>query len=172
MTKSAGAVLGALDRKLRDSARARADHVLADARDDVEERLARARESADALVATARRDGETTADVQAARDRSDARREAVSTVLGARNDVLNALRTRVRDAVIQLRTAPDYDQLVDGLIARARAQLGADAEILVDPDDRGGIVAFVTGRRVDYTLPALAERAFEEVRGRLEDVWR
>ncbi len=60
-----------------------------------------------------------------------------------------------------MRDDPRYPALLDHFEAVAREQLGDDAVIERDPIPGGGIVAELGSRRVDYTLPQLADRALE-----------
>ena len=51
-----------------------------------------------------------------------------------------------------------------------RAQLGAGATITRDPPGEGGVVAEAAGRRVDYTLPALARLALADLGKPIEEL--
>ena len=57
-----------------------------------------------------------------------------------------------------LRGAAGYPALLERLTRAARDQLGADAEVEVDPGI-GGVIGRTGRTSVDYTLPALADRA-------------
>jgi vacuolar-type H+-ATPase subunit E/Vma4 len=164
--------LDALERALRDSVAARTDTLMREASREADERIAKARHEAEALVNRARREGEATTDALLARERAALRRETVTTVLAAKSSVLDGLHARVRAAVLELRAAPDYPRLLDGLAARARAQLGGQAVVIVDPDELGGVIAELDSRRVDYTLPALAERAMTALGASVEELLR
>ena len=56
--------------------------------------------------------------------------------------------------------------------ALAAAQLGAEAEITVDPDGEPGIVASAGHRRVDYRLTTLADRAFDALGADVATLWQ
>jgi vacuolar-type H+-ATPase subunit E/Vma4 len=164
--------LDALDAALRASSAARTEAELGRARHDAERRIAEAREQADASIDRARRDGEVLVDNLLLQERATVRRRTTETVLRAQRAVMTELDRRVRAAVLELRAAPDYPRMVEGLVVRARARLGPDAVVRVDPDGGGGVIAEVAGRRVDYTLLALAERALLELGGAVEGLLR
>jgi len=161
-----------LDDALCRAAAARASALVAHAQHDADERVAAARAEADALVLAASREGAVRADLAFARERSIVRRDAAATVLDAKRVSFDELRERCRAAVLELRTAPDYPELLDGLEARARAQLGSAADVTRDPAQGGGIVARAEGQRVDDTLVALADRAVADLAARLDEAWR
>ena len=142
-----------------DEARAEADRLLAEARTRADEQVADAQQEVDDAVAAARR---RTAEAAGARARSAvarARRDQHAEVLGAQAELRAELRGRVVRAVRALRDDSRYPALLDALEGLARAQLGDGATVERDPEG-GGVVATDRGRRVDYTLEALGERAF------------
>ena len=79
------------------------------------------------------------------------------------------LRHRAATAVRQLRSDPSYPVLLDRLRGQAFAELGPDARLSEDPE--GGLVAEAPGRRLDLTLPALAERAVDDLGGQVAALW-
>jgi vacuolar-type H+-ATPase subunit E/Vma4 len=85
--------------------------------------------------------------------------------------VLEEVRARAREAAVRLREDPRYPELLERLKRIAIAQLGNEAELEVDPSGVGGVIAHAGSVRVDYTLPALAERALEALDGELERLW-
>ncbi|MBR7825608.1 hypothetical protein KDK95_04765 [Actinospica sp. MGRD01-02] len=147
-------------------ARSDAESVIAAARAEAAAAVESAHAHATAILDQARADGEARGALETARMRSDARRHARSLELEAENDVYGAVRARVASGIKGLRRRPDYPRLLDALGARALELLGPQAEIRQDPS--GGIVATVPGRRVDLSLPTVAERAIE---GLGEEVW-
>jgi vacuolar-type H+-ATPase subunit E/Vma4 len=76
-----------------------------------------------------------------------------------------------RRSVVAMRSDPRYPALLDGLEALARRQLGAGAVIDRDPDPDGGLIAVSGSRRVDYTLPALADRALDALGDEVALLW-
>ncbi len=102
------------------------------------------------------------------RARSDARR----VVLRARRDVYDELCARVKAAALELRHDPTYGRLLKRLQAVARAQLGEDATLDVDPPGVGGVRGFSGSRHVDLSLPTLAERCLVSLGPELESLWR
>jgi len=170
--RAGDARFGPLDDALRRAAARDAEAVVARARSVAERRLAEARAEADELERRARLEGEAAAEDLIAYDRTATRRDAAELVLRAREAVYDELRARIHTALRELRDAPEYAEVVEGLAARARRQLGADARVVDDPGGLGGVVAERGGRRVDDTLPALADRAFADVMYRVEEIWQ
>lgn len=116
--------------------------------------LAAARRAAAGLVAT---------------DQARARRQARAVVLTAQRDLYDELRACSRAAVARLRDDPDYPRMLARLSDRARAALGS-AAVLGEPED-GGIVATDGVRRVDFSLPTLADRAFDASAVQIRRSW-
>jgi hypothetical protein len=140
-------------------ARARADEIVANARREAREVVDRAERDVDEAVADAVRRSTIAARAHADQLRARAATDAHAEELSAREEIRQQLRDAVREAARGLPDDPRYPGLLDGLEARARTQLGPDARVERDPT--GGIVAVAGSRRVDYSLPALAERAIE-----------
>ncbi len=151
--------LDALDDALRRAVAAETDVVLGAARADADAVVHDARRQGEELVERAGRDATAITDAAMAHELVALHREQNATVLLAKRALMDELEEQVHDAVLRLRDAHDYPRLLDGLVGRARAQLGADAVVTRDPPGRGGVIAECDGRRVDYTLPALARRA-------------
>jgi vacuolar-type H+-ATPase subunit E/Vma4 len=172
MTLASDQSLEALEAALRRSTTQRVETTIARARDAASARTERARAETAALARRARDDGHAAADAVSARARAAQRRSSTATVLDAEQGALRELHARVRDAVLHLREEPDYQQLLDGLTARVRARLGADARVVRDPEGLGGVIAEHGSRRLDYTLPALAELALAELGESIEELWR
>ena len=63
----------------------------------------------------------------------------------------------------------DRAALLDALRARVRAELGPDATVREHPD--GGLVAEAPGRRLDLSLPALADDAVDALGGAAAALW-
>ena len=163
--------LGSARDALVGDARAVADRERALAEADARERLAAARREAEALVARARELGEADGREQGAVDEGVARTLAHLDVLAARREGYDELRRRAREAVLELRDAPDHGELLDRLAAAARRDLGEDAELELDPPGLGGVQASSGSRRVDYTLAALADRCLEDLGPALARLW-
>jgi hypothetical protein len=151
---------------LLDRARADAAAALAAADTDAAAVLAEAREQAAALLREAREQGEREAAALRTREHARAGREARSVVLGAQRTALDELRRRTRVAARALR---DDRALLDRLRARLVTDLGPDAVVREHPD--GGLVADAPGRRVDASLPALADRALDGLGGEVQALW-
>ena len=135
-------------------------------------RLAEARAEAAALLERARLEGRTIATRERARRRGAAQRRAHELVLQARGALFDELRRRARTEALRLRADPAYPTLIDRLGETARTQLGADAELVTDPPDTGGVSASSGDRSVDYTLAALVDRTIEGLDGEVERLWQ
>jgi vacuolar-type H+-ATPase subunit E/Vma4 len=156
-----GALLHAAE---RDAAR-----MVAAARADAEEARSRGVREADALRDRARAQGEADGQGAVVTARRRARRRARSAVLRAQGEAYAQLRREVRAAVIQLRDEPGYPALHDRLVAEALSTLGPGATVVESP--LGGVVAEAAGRRVDLTLPALADRLLDSMGAELVGLW-
>ena len=90
-------------------------------------------------------------------------------MLEARRDLWDELHRAAADRAGALVGTPAYDRLVERLRAAAVEQLGGSAHVEDAP--AGGLVAASNGRRVDYSLPALVERALAQLAPRAEELW-
>lgn len=135
-------------------------------------RLDEARREAAAIVTDARSAAEREARAALAHRIVRARRSARTVTLAAQRDSFEALRAEARTAALARRDDPGYPALLARLAEACRAQLGADAELQVDAPELGGVIATHGDRRVDYTLPALAERAITDLGTETERLWR
>jgi vacuolar-type H+-ATPase subunit E/Vma4 len=157
------------------------DEVIAAGRHESAEVLAAARATADAMMAAARQRARQTTEEALARGRDDAAAylaiQRSRRAMRARADALRTeraaydrLRSAALEAVATLRTAPDYPELRRNLVDIARAALGPGATVDDSPD--GGVVGNAPGRRLDLSLTALAESAFDAVMDELaEEPW-
>lgn len=136
-----------------------------------ERRVAEAEAKAKALTQQGQLDGAQAAAQEALRRRAAASRRARELRLEAQRALLDELRARAREAALRLRTDPRYPELLDRLSRAAKSQLGPKAELVVDPPELGGVLGQAGGVSVDYTLPALVDRALDELDGRLEALW-
>jgi vacuolar-type H+-ATPase subunit E/Vma4 len=153
------------------AARGRAAGVQAEAAAQVESQLAAAREEADAHVVRARAEAQRQAELETQRRLSSGRRDAQGRVLRAREAAYESLRKEAIGAALGLRAEPGYEALLDRLEADARGRLGPGATIQRDPADAGGVIARDGQRRIDATLPALVERALDELGPEVETLW-
>ena len=135
-------------------------------------RIAEAEAGAHSLVEQGRLKGDEEAAREALRRRAGASRRARELQLEVQRSLLEELRLRARNAALGRRADPLYPKLLDQLARAAHVQLGPDAALEIDPPGVGGVVGRAEGRSVDYSLPALVERAIEDLDGRLEALWR
>jgi vacuolar-type H+-ATPase subunit H len=147
-----------------------ADRLLTAARTHAREVVDRAEQDVADAVADAVRRRTIASRAHADQIRARARADAHAEQLAARERNLQELRRAVRDAALRLRHDRRYPALLDDLQVMARAQLGPDARIERDPTPVGGIVATAGRRRVDYSLPALADRAIA-AHPEVESLW-
>jgi len=143
-----------------DSARAEADAIVAEAEASAADAVRRAEAHARA-TAGAR------SEQRLERDRADAH----GLVLRTRSTIAGRLVDATHRTVLNLRDDPRYPALLDQLEDLAHRQLGPNAAIERAPEQRGGIVARHEGRRVDYTLAALADRALAQLGDDIEGLW-
>ncbi|GIH96317.1 V-type ATP synthase subunit E family protein [Planobispora siamensis] len=131
--------------------------------------VAEAEEGARAVLADARARGEREADTEAAAERVATTRRVRTIELTARREILEDFRRRARTAVTGLREDPCYPALLKSLGRMARRRGGGDLVLAEHPE--GGVVGEAPGRRVDASLPALAERAVDAAQGEAERSW-
>jgi len=124
------------------------------------------------LLDGARTEAESAVGRETSRILGRARSDAGRAVLGAQRDLYDELCARAKTAALELRHDPGYAGLLVRLQAIARARLGDDATLDVDPPDAGGVRGFSGSRHVDLSLPALAERALASLGPELERLWR
>jgi vacuolar-type H+-ATPase subunit E/Vma4 len=150
-------------------ARADAERVRADAAAEADALLEQARQQAEAILAEARERGASEGAEISAAARARARRRARGLVLASQRQAYETLRERSRDAVRALRDDPSYRRLRQRLERIARELAGASAVIVEAPD--GGVVAEGSGRRIDCSLGALADRAVDALGAEVEELW-
>ena len=163
--------LDSLRTALRVEAKTAATQRLAQVDEACERSLAEAHARARKLADQGRLEGARLAERNSLRRRAAANRHARELLLAAQSGLLDDLRLRATDAALELRTDPRYEELLERVSQLARSQLGADAEVEAD-EELGGVVGRAGSTSVDYTLPALVERAIAELDGRLETLWR
>jgi vacuolar-type H+-ATPase subunit E/Vma4 len=148
---------------------AEAGRILADAREQADAILRQARQSAAQTVDQARACGEADAAATAAAERTRARDQVRSTVLGARQEAYQDLRTQVLAAAGGLRAEPGYERLLSRLTIMATRAAGPGATVTVQPE--GGVLARSRDVMVDCTLPRLAGLATDELGDQVRELW-
>lgn len=124
------------------------------------------------LARQGRLEGGQAAEREAGRRRAAATRRGREIVLTAQRRQLETLRREAREAVQDARLDPRYPRLLERLEQAVRAQLGADAEVDIDPPDVGGVIGRHGSRSVDYTLPRLVDRVVDAMGEDVEELWR
>ncbi|MHB1490162.1 V-type proton ATPase subunit E [mine drainage metagenome] len=97
------------------------------------------------------------------------RREAHEMVLTRQEEVYAALVAAVGEAASALRADPRYPELRDRLTERARELLGPQAVVTESPV--GGIVAHEGSRRLDLSLPTIAETTLGMMAPEVSTLW-
>jgi vacuolar-type H+-ATPase subunit E/Vma4 len=163
------AALEPVQSKLHAQAEAEAHTRLDQARDQAGRIRTEARARAAGILADSRAEGEEQARAAVAARVVRRRREARDVVLSVRRDLYDELRRASRDAARALRDSPDYPQILRLLTERAVAAMGADVAVQESPD--GGVVAVAGSRRLDLSLPVLAEREVDRLGSEVERLW-
>jgi vacuolar-type H+-ATPase subunit E/Vma4 len=163
--------LDSLRTALRVEAETAAKERIAQVHEACERSLAEAHARARELVDQGRLEGVRLAEQSSLRRRAVANRHGRELLLAAQSALLDELRLRATEAAFELRMDPCYEELVERVSALAESQLGADAEIAPDAE-LGGVVGRAGSTSVDYTLPALVERAIAQLDGQLETLWQ
>lgn len=153
-------------------ARANAERRGAEGESTAAARLDEGARAAAAIIAEARADGAAQADREMAITRVHEQRRSHRIVLEARRRAYEDLGARARAGARELRPDPAYPALLDRLERVSLEQLGDGARVERDPADGGGVVAEAGGRRVDYSLAALAERCLRKLGAEVEQLWR
>jgi vacuolar-type H+-ATPase subunit E/Vma4 len=156
--------------------------VIAAARKDADAQLEAAKAKAAAVVAEAEGNARAVLEQAASEGRGaakraaehrlvDGRRQARRLILGAQQAAYQHLVREAIRATEDLRQRPEYTDLERRLIETAKDVLGADAEIVPNPDGHGGVRASAGGRTVDLTLTALARRCIERLGEDVTRLW-
>lgn len=163
------AALAPVQSALLTRARADAGAVLDEARREADHVRAAARDRATQIIEASRAEGEAEARAAAAVALTRRRRQARDVVLAARRELFDELLRECRAGARALRDAPDYRDVRARLTRLAVATLGPDAVVEESPD--GGVVAKAGGRRLDLTLPTLADREVERLGAGVNRLW-
>ena len=169
LPQGADAALDPVRRALTQEAETAAAQADAAARSQASEIMARAQAEADAIRGTARREGAEAARAEAVAASARARREARGTVLAEQEHLRSLLREQVLEQVREVRRDPRYPQILRRLTAQADRLLGPMASVTESP--KGGVVGTAGSKRLDMSLPTLAEQAFEQHAGEVRRLW-
>jgi hypothetical protein len=163
--------LAPLDAALMSAARARCEVL----RDDAAQRAGKARADgesrAKALLAQAAADGARVAAREAAHRLVEAKRAGRAVVLGAQRMAWERLLAESAAAAVALTTHPEYAALEQRLADAAARALGSAAEVVRNPDGRGGVLARCGRRSIELTLPAIARRCVERLGVEVTGLW-
>ena len=166
------AALEPVHRALLEDATTEADRIIAAADGEAARLTADAEAEAAAQIRRAEQRGATSAQVRADQTLAEARTDTHREILHVKDDIRRRLHRAAGAAALGLGDDARYPDLIDALEELARNQLGRTAQIERDPGGLGGIIAVDGSRRVDYTLPSLAERALESLADEVAPLWR
>jgi len=169
LTAAADAALDPVRTALLAAARGDAAAVRQKAQREKTELLDDARRTADGLLATARAEGAADASAAVAARMTQSRRDARRAILAAQRELYDELRRRCRAAATGLAESPEYEGFRRHLAEQAQARLGS--ETTVTDSLEGGVVASAGSRRLDLSLPALADRALERSSAEVTGLW-
>jgi vacuolar-type H+-ATPase subunit E/Vma4 len=158
------------DALLADASR-EADRLVVGARRLADQHIADVEEDIDAEVADVARRAGMSATARADHAAARAHTQSHRSMLRSRTDTNRELAAAVGAAVRALRDDARYPELLRHFEAEAKDQLGSEAEVRVDPDPDGGVVATAGSRHVDYTLRALADRALSSLADEVAALW-
>ncbi len=159
LSPESDAALEPVRRALRSAAEQQASELKDEAGRQAGALLDAARAEAAAILAAATRESEDAARSEAALRSARARRQAHELVLAQRSSLRLELHRRVREAAAGLTSDPRYPELVTRLTEQCRQLLGPDAGVSESPE--GGVVAEAGPRRLDLSLPVLAEMTLD-----------
>ncbi|MGY3320912.1 hypothetical protein [Arthrobacter sp. TE12232] len=159
LSPEADATLEPVRRALRSAAEQQAAELKDEASRQAGALLDAARAEAAAILAAAVKEGEDAARSEAALRSARARRQAHELVLAQRSSLRLELHRQVREAAAGLTSDPRYPELVARLAGLCRQLLGPDA--LVSESLEGGVFAEAGPRRLDLSLPVLAEMTLD-----------
>lgn len=158
-------------RALLADATAQAEALVAAATRDVEASIAEVEQECDEQVTEIEQRSARASRASLDQRIAEARADAHEAVLAARARTHDRLVEAAHAAAIGMRGDPRYPALLDHFERVARDQLGDDAVIERDPTPNGGIVATLGSRRVDYSLPQLADRALDVLADEVTRSW-
>ncbi|GAA1469452.1 hypothetical protein [Microbacterium thalassium] len=147
----------------------RADEIREGADEECAAVLQAAHQEAARIVDAAIADGRAAGEIVARDASARARRGASGQVLARREAARQQLRDAVMRAARGLAHDERYPDMRRRLEARGRALLGPDAVVTEHP--AGGVVVEAGSRRLDLSLPALAEETWERMPEEMRGVW-
>ncbi|WES65289.1 hypothetical protein P0L94_04260 [Microbacter sp. GSS18] len=156
-------------RAIAAAAERQADRMRREADDERAAIVHKAEDEAARIIAAAVADGRAAGEIVARDGSARARRTASEHVLAHREAARGRLRDEVRARVRDLVSDERYPDMRRGLEARGRALLGPHAVVTEHPD--GGVIVDAGSRRLDLSLPALADAASERMPKEMRDVW-
>lgn len=166
LAPEADAALAPVRQALRAAAEKQAAEFRDAARTQASALLEAARAEAAGILAAAAEQGEADARSETALRSARARRQAHELVLAQRSSLRLELHRRVREAAAGLTSDPRYPKMMARLTEQCRELLGPEAIVTESPE--GGVVAEAGSRRLDLSLPVLAELMLDSMPGASE----
>jgi len=163
--------LGAVRRTLLEDATGEAEQIVAEAAAQAQALVDETREEISEKLDRAERRAEMSAQANAEQSLARSRAAAQRQVLQAKEAIRIRLVDEVHAAALRLRDDPDYPRLLDALGTLARIQLGPGAIIDRDPRSVGGVLGEADGRKVDYSLLSVSDRALETLADEVARLW-
>ena len=151
------------------AAQAEGADLVARARQEADRVLAEGRARADQILAEAAAQGTHAARQAAARRSARVRREAHELVLTAQSTLQDELRRELIARIGAEVHGPRGPAWREVLAARCRADLGPGASLTPGPD--GGVVGVLGSRRLDLSVPVLAEEVLRTHAQEVRALW-
>lgn len=151
------------------AARAQAERILENARQQAGDIVRKGDADASILVEAARQEGEVAAGLDTDRAWTSARRRARGAILAAQREMYDELRAR---AALAVRRDARYPLLLAHLGLAAQRRLGPGAAVEIDHDGDGGVTTTRKDRRIVWPLAAIVDAGLSELGPRVEEIWR
>ncbi|MGN5733238.1 V-type ATP synthase subunit E family protein [Arthrobacter psychrochitiniphilus] len=161
LTPVSEAALAPVRQALRASAESQVAEFRNGALQEVSAILASAQAEAAQIVTNAAAAGAASARTEAALRSSRVRREAHELLLARQSSVIEELRHQLAGTASKLQSDPRYPELLARLRENCQDLLGP--EVSVSSSSDGGIIAVAGSRRLDLSLPVLAEMTLDSL---------
>lgn len=155
-----------MERRFLDEQRARAEAVVAAAREEARGLIRKAEADAATMTQSAAREGERSADADTNREWTAARRRARASVLAARREIYEEL---VAHCVTGIRADPRYPDLQCVIGEAALKRLGPGARVVIGADT---VTATRKHRRIRWSLENAVSAGMNRLGKELEATYR
>jgi len=154
-----------VEQRFLDDQRARAEAVIASAREEARQRMKKAQADAAALTKSAAREGALSADADRNREWTAARRQARASVLAARREIYDEV---VAFCMTGIRADPRYEELQRLISHESLKRLGPGAQVVIDGDT---VAATRKHRRIRWSLESAVSLALSRLGAELEAIY-